>query len=72
MIHIQPYMDILYHFMIHISELWAIIRRPQANKTLTDIETKTHEKNKINSHPYHLDSIYKHLVWTILAKGCKM
>ena len=24
MIHIQPYMDILYHFMIHISELAVI------------------------------------------------
>ena len=24
MIHIQPYMDILYHFMIHISELATI------------------------------------------------
>ena len=24
MIYIQPYMDILYHFMIHISELVAI------------------------------------------------
>ena len=24
MIHIQPYMDMLYHFMIHISELYAI------------------------------------------------
>ena len=40
MIHIQPYMDILYHFMIHISELGNNITEQQATieKILTSID----------------------------------
>ena len=32
MIHIQPYMDILYHFMIHISELATSVTEREAKQ----------------------------------------